>query len=165
MTITNLHRAVGLIGIAVGGPLIALVTSALATANPDYIVYDEVTSNGPFPQPGAETFTGNVKDLTATTVGLHGDGLIGNWIATTQLFAGMEINSGTYDYELYANGADTNDYMETFSNSVYSEALSTQLWGSTFTEELNSSGAMIGMEDIVHMFGQDFTLFDTLPPV
>lgn len=66
-------------------------------------------------------------------------------------------------YELYVNGADSHDYIEEYSNFVASDATGTELWGNTFTEELNSSGVVIGMSDVIDFGGQDFTLFDTLP--
>ena len=161
---THTIRCATLLGFALGAPVIALATSALAAADPDYVVYEPISSNGPDAgQPGEYFFTGGVKDLSHPTVGIHGDGVVGNWIATNQIFAGLDFYSNTAGYELYVNGADSHDYIEEYSNFVASDATGTELWGNTFTEELNSSGVVIGMSDVIDFGGQDFTLFDTLP--
>ncbi|MEB3033986.1 hypothetical protein [[Mycobacterium] nativiensis] len=149
--------AAALIGVAVGSPLIATMTSALAAADPDQLENLELLGYGPPPsQLGTDTFSGVVKDMTNPTAG--DAGAIGTWTQTDENLGWLFIGTSSDSYHEYVNGSDTGDIINIYENSEAGGG--TALWSNTLTETLSSSGNVIGMEDVVGLFGQEYTLFD-----
>lgn len=153
-------RATGLIGVLAGAPLIMLVTSSTALATPDEL------DTSPLYLTTDKSYAGGlVQDMQYPFAGEFGDSTLGNWNSSRETALGLHSATTDINYEYYAGGEDTGNTVKQDINLVYAGSSygANELWGNTFTEEVNSHGVVIGMEDIVDIGGHNFTLFDNIP--
>lgn len=144
--------------------MIALATSALASADPDEITrYDLYGAVGG--QPGTYRIGGEVFDINLAVQANPVFPLIGVWTETEDVIIptlALFTTNGTY--ELHEAGQDTGDLVKVYDNEIANGTVSSSMhWGSSLSEVLDDHGTVIGMEYIVDLGGHDYTLFDTIP--
>jgi hypothetical protein len=186
MTITTRRTAaLGALLAAAAAPLIALSTSAIAAADPNDLWEEPIDSYGTSGSYGAPDSINNPTDgtdfdITGTpgTETLSGDlDVAGTGIADpigTFNESNQTVSLGTDSYLYSDNSTDTyqdvvggtpngdsivQDYSSVW-DTTNSGSTFTELWGSDFTETLNSAGNLINVADTVDLFGHAVTLFD-----
>lgn len=161
-------RVVGLAGIFIGAPLIALASCAMAFADPDQLFRVTDSNEGPALGAfsiGSDVITGRFYDTDNVSAGINRDGFVGDWFEEKDDLGLIQIVSQDDGYRWYVNGVNTNnDYIQ--ENSINLEIPATgsgSLFGNDLLLEYNyPGGQLVGLEDSITIFGFDVTLVDAL---
>jgi hypothetical protein len=152
---------------AVGAPLIALSTSAIAAAGPDYDteVLDAVQTWGPGNlSPGVTYEVGDTRDALFPALGDNGS--FQSLSATLGPTAGPDLYGidWTDRFADEINGQPNGDSIVTYANQFAEYTPGTgftaDLGGNEFLETLNSAGNLVALTDYLDVFGSSVTLFD-----